>query len=98
MNATIRSEQIESTAPDSNLAAVSEVEEGIREFVRNDIAYLRRPSVPSPETAPADPQANNNLLLLYMQTNQRDRAKMQVQKMQQMGLEVPADILRQLKQ
>jgi tetratricopeptide (TPR) repeat protein len=48
--------------------------------------------------APADPQANNNLLLLYMQTRQQDRAKMQMQKMQQMGLEVPADILRQLKQ
>jgi hypothetical protein len=28
---------------DSNLAAVSEVEAGIRDFVRNDIAYLRRP-------------------------------------------------------
>ena len=29
--------------PTTNLAAVSEVEAGIREFVRNDIAYLRRP-------------------------------------------------------
>ena len=57
MNATIRSEQVEAIEPDSNLAAVSEVEEGIREFVRNDIAYLRRPTVPSPETAPTDPQA-----------------------------------------
>ncbi len=28
---------------DNNLAAVSEVEAGIRDFVRNDIAYLRRP-------------------------------------------------------
>jgi hypothetical protein len=43
MNATIRSEQVESTEEDSNLAAVSEVEAGIRDFVRNDIAYLRRP-------------------------------------------------------
>src|SRR3978361_234033 len=42
MNATIRSEQIESTEEDSNLAAVSEVEAGIRDFVRNDVAYLRR--------------------------------------------------------
>ena len=42
MNATIRSEKIESTEADSNLAAVSEVEAGIRDFVRNDIAYLRR--------------------------------------------------------
>lgn len=28
---------------DGNLAAVSEVEAGIRDFVRNDVAYLRRP-------------------------------------------------------
>ena len=42
MNATNRSEQqVEATEADSNLTAVSEVEEGIREFVRNDIAYLR---------------------------------------------------------
>jgi hypothetical protein len=40
----IRSEKIESTEEDPNLAAVSEVEEGIREFVRNDVAYLRRPA------------------------------------------------------
>jgi hypothetical protein len=45
MNA-IRSEKIESTDEDHNLDAVSEVEAGIRDFVRNDIAYLRRP-VPS---------------------------------------------------
>jgi hypothetical protein len=44
MNATIRSEKVESTEVDSNLAAVSEVEAGIRDFVRNDIAYLRRPA------------------------------------------------------
>ncbi|MBS0531453.1 MAG: hypothetical protein JSS22_18995 [Proteobacteria bacterium] len=45
MNA-ISSEKIESnpTEVDSNLAAVSEVEAGIRDFVRNDIAYLRRPA------------------------------------------------------
>jgi hypothetical protein len=41
----IRSEQIESSPiEDSNLAAVSEVEAGIRDFVRNDVAYLRRPA------------------------------------------------------
>ncbi|HEY1978897.1 MAG TPA: hypothetical protein VGH13_02335 [Xanthobacteraceae bacterium] len=54
MNNAIRSEQIEQVEPiepeDVNLAAVSEVEEGIREFVRNDIAYLRRPvAVSAPE-------------------------------------------------
>ena len=58
MNATIRSEDIESnTEVDGNLAAVSEVEAGIRDFVRNDIAYLRRPPVASPETAPLDATA-----------------------------------------
>ena len=55
MNATIRSEKLESTEVDSNLAAVSEVEAGIRDFVRNDVAYLRRPAPgmvsSSPETA-----------------------------------------------
>ena len=57
MNATIRSEEIESnTEVDSNLAAVTEVEAGIREFVRNDIAYLRRPAV-APEAAPLDANA-----------------------------------------
>jgi hypothetical protein len=57
MNATIRSEPIDSTGEevDSNLAAVSEVEAGIRDFVRNDIAYLRRPAVSGPETAPLEP-------------------------------------------
>ena len=57
MNATIRSEEIDSNTEaevDNNLAAVSEVEAGIRDFVRNDIAYLRRP-VASPETAPLEP-------------------------------------------
>jgi hypothetical protein len=40
----IRSEKVESTeVDDSNNAAVSEVEAGIRDFVRNDVAYLRRP-------------------------------------------------------
>ena len=42
MNA--RSEKVESTEEDSNLAAVTEVEAGIRDFVRNDVAYLRRPA------------------------------------------------------
>jgi hypothetical protein len=43
MNVT-RSEKVESTEVDSNLAAVTEVEAGIRDFVRNDVAYLRRPA------------------------------------------------------
>jgi hypothetical protein len=44
----IRSEKIESTETESDLAAVSEVEAGIRDFVRNDIAYLRRPAPNTP--------------------------------------------------
>ena len=50
MNA-IRSEKTESTEEDGNLAAVSEVEAGIRDFVRNDIAYLRRPAPGLPSSA-----------------------------------------------
>jgi hypothetical protein len=40
----IRSEKTESPGENSNLAAASEVEAGIRDFVRNDVAYLRRPA------------------------------------------------------
>ena len=52
MNATIRPEQIEATEEvDTDLAAVSEVEAGIRDFVRNDIAYLRRPPIAAEDRA-----------------------------------------------
>ena len=52
MNATTRPEQADDTPEtDGDLAAVSEVEAGIREFVRNDIAYLRRP--PAAAESPA---------------------------------------------
>ena len=48
----IRSEKVESAeVDDSNLAAVSEVEAGIRDFVRNDVAYLRRPGPGMPSSA-----------------------------------------------
>jgi hypothetical protein len=43
MNA-IRSEKIEALDEDANIDAASEVEAGIRDFVRNDVAYLRRPT------------------------------------------------------
>ena len=56
MTAINRAEQIEETEMDDH-NAVSEVEEGIREFVRNDIAYLRRPPIPSPDTVPMDSNA-----------------------------------------
>ena len=55
MNATIRSEKVESPEVDSNLAAVSEVEAGIRDFVHNDVAYLRRPPTLTPETTALEP-------------------------------------------
>jgi hypothetical protein len=59
MNAT-PSEKTEPDAPeaDTNLAAVSEVEAGIRDFVRNDIAYLRRPAAGAPN---ADTKADIKL-------------------------------------
>jgi hypothetical protein len=44
MNATTGTAKIVSTEERSNLAVVSEVEAGIRDFVRNDVAYLRRPA------------------------------------------------------
>ena len=62
MNA-IASEKIETAVEDNNLAAVSEVEAGIRDFVRNDVAYLRRsPGLVSAEPAQdttADATVNN---------------------------------------
>lgn len=67
MNAT-PSEKAETSAPetDSNLAAVSEVEAGIRDFVRNDIAYLRRPAAgaapaPGAPSAASAPNADTKL-------------------------------------
>lgn len=42
--------QAELVNEDSDLAKVSDVEAGIRDFVRNDIAYLRRPT---PSMAPS---------------------------------------------
>src|ERR1700756_5290802 len=63
MNATNRTEKIESTEVDSNLAAVSEVEAGIRDFVRNDIAYLRRPApgIQSSGDTPLEPKVEVKL-------------------------------------
>ena len=65
MNATTRSEKVESGEEDNNLDAVSEVEAGIRDFVRNDIAYLRRPpsglsSTGLPSTTDAPPLEPNH--------------------------------------
>ncbi|HWV97834.1 MAG TPA: hypothetical protein VN130_11880 [Xanthobacteraceae bacterium] len=51
MNA-ISPEKTDSTETDENLAAVSDVEAGIRDFVRNDVAYLRRPGANVASTEP----------------------------------------------
>ncbi len=55
----IRSEKIESTEEDDNLAAASEVEAGIRDFVRNDVAYLRRPAPGDAADPNAEAAVNN---------------------------------------
>ena len=54
----IRTEKIEGAEAevDGNFTAASEVEAGIRDFVRNDIAYLRRPVTgANPEPQPQPP-------------------------------------------
>jgi hypothetical protein len=64
MNATNRSEKMDTPEVDSNLDAVSEVEAGIRDFVRNDVAYLRRPGpgvpVGTDPAADSSPEATVN--------------------------------------
>jgi hypothetical protein len=55
-----RSEKIESIEEDNDLAAATEVEAGIRDFVRNDVAYLRRPA-PSEGIDPNADSAVNNV-------------------------------------
>jgi hypothetical protein len=58
MNVLPKIESTEAEVEDSDLSAVSEVEAGIRDFVRNDVAYLRRPmSVNAAPEVPVDPGA-----------------------------------------
>jgi hypothetical protein len=57
MNVMPKIESTETAEVDTNLAAVSEVEAGIRDFVRNDIAYLRRPLAVNAAEATLDPSA-----------------------------------------
>lgn len=52
-----KTEATETETIDTNLAAVTEVEAGIRDFVRNDIAYLRRPAAIAADAPPLDPSA-----------------------------------------
>lgn len=42
-----------------------------------------------------NPMANNNLLLLYVETNQAEKAKQQAQQMISLGMDVPVNIRRQ---
>jgi hypothetical protein len=51
----IRPEPIETTEEDNDLVGVSEVEAGIRDFVRNDVAYLRRTNTAGSTEAAAEP-------------------------------------------
>jgi hypothetical protein len=55
----IRSEKNES-ADEQNLDAVSDVEAGIRDFVRNDVAYLRRPPAPGMLAGSEPPLESNS--------------------------------------
>jgi hypothetical protein len=57
MNATTGTEKIDLTEDQSNLAAVSDVEAGIRDFVRNDVANLRRPASPPGSIDPVTEQS-----------------------------------------
>jgi len=60
MNA-LPAEKTEMTEEDKNLAAVTEVEAGIRDFVRKDVAYLRRTpaTAPGTETLATDTSADS---------------------------------------
>jgi len=53
----IRPEKIEAIDVDENIDAVTEVEAGIRDFVRNDVAYLRRPALVMHGTATTETTA-----------------------------------------
>lgn len=49
------------------------------------------------DRAPGDPQANNNLLLLYLETGKKDKAKARIELMKQYGIQIPAGVEEQLK-
>jgi hypothetical protein len=56
----IRSEKLDAADDEVDGAAASEVEAGIRDFVRNDVAYLRRPMANEhPVDANAEATVNN---------------------------------------
>jgi tetratricopeptide (TPR) repeat protein len=45
---------------------------------------------------PGDPQANNNLLLLYLETGQPDQARVVADRMKNFGLTVPPEAEKQM--
>jgi len=47
---------------------------------------------------PANPQANNNLLLLYIDTHQKAKAEAQVKHMTEIGMPVPAEVTNRINQ
>jgi hypothetical protein len=57
MNVMPKIDPTETTDVETSHDAVSEVEAGIRDFVRNDIAYLRRPLAVNATEATLDPSA-----------------------------------------
>ena len=57
MNVMPKIESNDTEVEDNNVEAVSEVEAGIRDFVRNDVAYLRRPMSASTSESTLDPSA-----------------------------------------
>ena len=66
-------------------------------FIKNDfegaIGYLTTYLSKTPD----DEQANNNLLLLYLQTNKMEEARIQLKRMQQLGLAIPPEAIERLK-
>ena len=59
MSASTGTETIDSTEEQSNSAAVSDVEGGIRDFVRNDVANLRRPTSGPPGSIESATEQNS---------------------------------------
>ena len=58
----VRTEKLEGTETELEGAAATEVENGIREFVRNDVAYLRRPGESIEQNSEATVNNLNSLI------------------------------------
>ena len=58
----VPNQKLEGTETELDGAATSEVENGIREFVRNDVAYLRRPESSIEQNAEATVNNLNSLI------------------------------------